>query len=86
MRRTHLRTHEKILKRLLIHTAGFNLARVMEKLTGIGKPRRLWEGLDLTSVLARLLSVLLESIWRTGARRQGLAVEFGRPRVRLAVR
>jgi len=86
MRRTHLRTHENILKRLLIHTAGFNLARVMEKLIGIGKPRRLWEGLDSISVLARLLSVLLKSVWRTAARWNGLVVEFRRQRIRLAVR
>ena len=41
MRRTHLKGHENILKRLLIHAGGFNLALVMRKLTGIGKPRRL---------------------------------------------
>ncbi len=72
MRRTHLRTHEKILKRLLIHTAGFNLARVMEKLIGIGKPRRLGEGLDLPSILCRLLTALFESIWRVRVRRHAL--------------
>ena len=72
MRRTHLRTHEKILKRLLIHTAGFNLARVMEKLIGIGKPRRLGEGLDLPSILCRLLTALFESIWRVCVRRHAL--------------
>jgi transposase len=45
MRRTHLRTHGKILKRLLVHVAGFNLALVMRHLFGIGKPRRLQDGL-----------------------------------------
>lgn len=39
MRRTHLRGHPNILKRLLIHVAGFNLALVMRKLLGAGKPR-----------------------------------------------
>ncbi len=39
MRRTHLRGHRNILKRLLIHVAGFNLALVMRKLLGAGKPR-----------------------------------------------
>ena len=39
MRRTHLRGHPNILKRLLIHTAGFNLGLVMRKLLGAGKPR-----------------------------------------------
>jgi transposase len=41
MRRTHLRGHPNILKRLLIHVAGFNLALVMRSVFGIGKPRRL---------------------------------------------
>jgi transposase len=41
MRRTHLRGHENILKRLIVHTAGFNLALVMRNRLGVGKPRRL---------------------------------------------
>jgi transposase len=41
MRRTHLRHHTNILKRMLIHVGGFNLSLVMRQLTGIGKPRRL---------------------------------------------
>ena len=41
MRRTHLRHHENILKRMLIHVGGFNLSLVMRKLVGIGKPRQL---------------------------------------------
>jgi transposase len=46
MRRTHLRGHENILKRLLVHTAGFNLGLLMRKLFGIGKPRRAQDGLS----------------------------------------
>ena len=41
MRRTHLRHHENILKRLLVHIGGSNLGLVMRKLIGFGKPRRL---------------------------------------------
>jgi len=41
MRRTHLRGHRNILKRLLIHVAGFNLGLLMRKLLGGGKPRAL---------------------------------------------
>jgi len=41
MRRTHLRGHRNILKRLLIHVAGFNLGLLMRKLVGAGKPRAL---------------------------------------------
>jgi len=41
MRRTHLRHHPNILKRLLIHAGGFNLSLVLRKLMGYGKPRTL---------------------------------------------
>jgi len=44
MRRTHLRGHGNIWKRLLVHVAGFNLGLVMRALTGIGKPRRAQDG------------------------------------------
>ena len=39
MRRTWLRGHENILKRLLIHVAGFNLSLIMRKLMGRGTAR-----------------------------------------------
>jgi transposase len=41
MRRTHLRGHTNILKRLLIHAGGFNLGLVMRHLIGNGTPRGL---------------------------------------------
>jgi transposase len=41
MRRTHLRGHANILKRLLVHTGGFNLGLLMRTLFGIGTPRGL---------------------------------------------
>lgn len=41
MRRTYLRGHSNILKRLLIHTCGFNLGLVMRKLFGKGTPKGL---------------------------------------------
>jgi transposase len=39
MRRTHLRRHENILKRQLVHVAGFNLSLIFRKLLGAGTPR-----------------------------------------------
>ena len=63
MRRTHLRQHNNILKRLLVHTAGFNLTLTMRKLCGVGKPRRL-QGLFL-SIWAWIGTVLV----RLGLRR-----------------
>lgn len=41
MRRVHLRGRDNILKRLLIQAAGFNLALIMRKRFGAGKPRSL---------------------------------------------
>jgi transposase len=41
MRRTHLRGHSNILKRLLIHAGAFNLGLIMRQLIGLGTPRGL---------------------------------------------
>jgi len=41
MRRTHLREHPNLLKRLLIHVAGFNLGLVMRSMFGVGTARGL---------------------------------------------
>jgi transposase len=68
MRRTHLRGHGNILKRLLIHVAGFNLALVMRHLIGIGKPRRVQDGLAaaLLASFGRLYGLLgaWETLWK----------------------
>jgi len=56
MRRTHLRGHTNILKRLLIHAGGFNLGLVMRHLIGVGTPRGL-QG-HLAAVLATLWVLL----------------------------
>lgn len=41
MRRTHLRGHENILKRILIHVSALNLGFLMRSAFGIGTPRSL---------------------------------------------
>ena len=41
MRRVHLRGRNNILKRLLVHAAGFNLSLILRNAIGVGKPRRL---------------------------------------------
>jgi len=56
MRRTHLRGHTNILKRLLIHAGGFNLGLVMRHLIGVGTPRGL-QG-RLAAVIATMLVLL----------------------------
>src|SRR5262252_1829454 len=47
MRRTHLRKHNNILKRLLIHVAGANLGLLLRNRYGLGTPRSL-QGLSFT--------------------------------------
>ena len=39
MRRTHLRGHQNILKRVLIHAGGFNLGLLIRSILGVGTPR-----------------------------------------------
>jgi transposase len=46
MRRVHLQGRKNILKRLLLHAAGFNLSLILRNTLGVGKPRRL-QGLCL---------------------------------------
>ena len=41
MRRTHLRGHRNILKRLLLHVAAFNLSLILRREIGVGTPRGL---------------------------------------------
>ncbi len=58
MRRTHLRRHDNIMKRLIIHAAGFNLSLIMRTLFGVGKPRVLQGHSDLAEALMAMLSWL----------------------------
>lgn len=59
MRRTHLRGHQNIRKRLLIHVAGFNLGLVMRKVLGKGTPRG-FQGLaaSLRALIGAILALL----------------------------
>ena len=62
MRRTWLQGHAKILKRLLIHVAAFNLGLILRKLVGHGTPRELAERLkDL--VLSLFAAIRGRSAW-----------------------
>jgi transposase len=67
MRRTHLRGHTNILKRLLIHAGGFNLGLVMRHLIGSGTPRGLQD--CLASFITTLSSLM-------GATRHWLVIIF----------
>jgi transposase len=56
MRRAHLRGHENICKRYLIHVAALDLGRLMRKLTGHGTPK------GRQGLLAAALATLLDMI------------------------
>ena len=56
MRRVHLRGHDNILKRVLVHAGAFNLGLLMRQLIGVGTPRSLQgRGLGLLACLWSLL-------------------------------
>ena len=63
MRRTHLRKHGNILKRLLVHVAGFNLGVLLRNLIGVGTPKQYAALMDrthgaLTYVISHLVVLL----------------------------
>jgi transposase len=62
MRRTHLRGHTNILKRLLIHSGAFNLGLLMGRWLGAGTPR------GLQGRLRAFLTLLLQLVSAVRAR------------------
>lgn len=68
MRRTHLRGHANITKRLLVHVAAFNLALLMRHLVGVGTPRGLQgRAAGAAAVLVACWTVLATRIRDWGA-------------------
>ena len=63
MRRTHLRQHPNILKRLLFHAVGFNLALLLRECFGIGKPRTFQGARSDLILFLRLFWVVLFAEW-----------------------
>jgi len=80
MRRVHLKGRNNILKRLLVHAGGFNLALVMRKLVGVGKPRRL-QGLILQPfrLLARNFFFFLDASEAPGQGHNHFALQSQMP-------
>jgi transposase len=64
MRRTHLRGHDNILKRLFVHSGGFNLGLVMRTLIGVGTPRGLQGRLPALVGLLMMLRTQVVDAWR----------------------
>ena len=61
MRRTHLRGHENILKRQLVHVGAFNLSLILRQLLGAGTPRQ-WKDLEGTPFLLFIYYLLVGKI------------------------
>jgi transposase len=80
LRRTHVRGHTNIRKRVLIHAGGFNLALLMWTLIGVGTPRGLQ---GRVATLFDLMWTLVHRFWTPDADierpKQPLTDRRGRP-------
>jgi transposase len=61
MRRTHLRGHENILKRQLVHVGAFNLSLILRQVLGAGTPRQ-WKDLAEAPFLLFIYYLLVGKI------------------------
>jgi transposase len=73
MRRTHLRGHQNILKRLLLHVAAFNLSLILRRDAGAGTPRGLQALRNRLFFTFYALWMLLECTWERLNRQQELS-------------
>jgi hypothetical protein len=60
LRRAHVRGHENVLKRLLVHAGAFNLGLWMRTLFGIGTPRGLQGRLAAITMLLSILWTFID--------------------------
>ena len=84
-RRAHVRGHENVLKRLLVHAGAFNLGLWMRTLFGIGTPRSLQGRLTaLAAMLSALWNLVHDAIVpiATQTARSGRSVRWPRPPLR----
>jgi transposase len=68
MRRTHLRGHQNILKRLLVHASAFNLGVLMRTAFGHGTPRGLQGSHFDPTALDIAFGILLAHVWMVARR------------------
>jgi transposase len=80
LRRTHLRGHQNILKRLLVHAGAFNLGLLMRQAFGRGTPRGLQGRPFAPGALEIALGTLVVCVWTVATRL------WHRPRPLLTVR
>lgn len=87
MRRTHLRGHDNILKRLVVHAGGFNLSLIMRRQLGVGTPRGLQNG-EIVILMIQILALIAEkaidasggSFWSQTSNPQPTRSDLSRPR------
>src|SRR5438309_6030391 len=60
LRRAHVRGHENVLKRLLVHAGAFNLGLWMRTLFGVGTPRSLQGRMAALGALLSVVSALID--------------------------
>jgi transposase len=70
MRRTHLRGHRNILKRLLVHVAAFNLSLILRREIGVGTPRGLQDRWHRLFFFFWLVGMLFRSLRARSGRQQ----------------
>ncbi len=63
MRRVHLRGHQNILKRILLHAAALNLSLLMRTLFGVGTPRSLQGRVAALFIVIGSLVRPLDTLW-----------------------
>ncbi len=69
LRRTHLRGHHNILKRLLVHAGAFNLGLLMRQAFGRGTPRGLQGRRFDLRTLEIAFAMFIEHLWMAATRR-----------------
>jgi hypothetical protein len=74
MRRTHLQKRNNILKRLLFHAVGFNLALLLRERYGIGKARTL-KGISDAILLLRIATAAFWVCWMKSAEANEAALD-----------
>jgi transposase len=68
LRRTHLRGHQNILKRLLVHAGAFNLGILMRQAFGRGTPRGLQGRRFGAGALEIAFGMFVERVWTAATR------------------
>jgi transposase len=86
MRRTHLRGHANILKRLLIHAGGCNLGLLMRTVCGVGTPRSLQGRVAAAIAAVVALWTLVTNVWTSRGPRSSAPVRSFAPGHRYEVR